>query len=267
MPPSGRAIVKRALARAGWELRRTDRFDAPTQRTIDAVRPYTMTSPDRIAALCDAVRYVDRFGIPGAVVECGVWAGGSVMAAARTLRELGDTSRDIYLFDTFDGMTAPTEHDVDASGTPVSARLAAETKESATIWAYAPIEQVETNLATVGYPPEHLHLVRGRVEDTLPDQAPDQIALLRLDTDWYESTCHELEHLVPRMSDHAVLIIDDYGFWAGQRKAVDEWLERLRVPVFLTRTDAAGRIAVIPGATSDAKPPRTPGRRAPTSAR
>jgi hypothetical protein len=241
-----RAIIKRRLARTGWELRRTDRFEAATQATIDAVKPYTMTSPDRVAALCEAVRYIDRFDIPGAVVECGVWAGGSMMAAARTLRELGDTSRDIYLFDTFEGMTEPTDDDVDSAGTQASTRLAAHPDKSATIWAYAPIEQVARNLDSTGYPRERFRFVRGRVEDTIPEQAPEQIALLRLDTDWYESTRHELAHLIDRMSNHAVLIIDDYGFWAGQRKAVDEWLDGLHIPVFLIRVDAAGRTAVIP---------------------
>ena len=74
-----------------------------------------------------------------------------------------------------------------------------------------------------GYPPERIHFVRGPVEETLPAGAPDEIALLRLDTDWYESTRHELEHLYPRLAAGGVLLVDDYGHWEGARKAVDEY--------------------------------------------
>jgi len=90
--------------------------DETTAQTIDAVRPYTMTSDQRVAALCDAVRYVVSNRIPGDIVECGVWKGGSMMAVARTLLELGERTRDLHLFDTFDGMTAPTGEDVALTG-------------------------------------------------------------------------------------------------------------------------------------------------------
>ena len=82
-------------------------LDDSVLATIEAVRPFTMTSPERINALCEAVRYVVRNGIPGAFVECGVWRGGSAMAAVRTLLECGDAERSVFLFDTFEGMTPP----------------------------------------------------------------------------------------------------------------------------------------------------------------
>jgi hypothetical protein len=90
--------------------------------------------------------------------------------------------------------------------------------------------------------------VRGKVEDTVPGSAPAQIAVLRLDTDWYESTRHELEHLIGRLAPNGVLIIDDYGHWEGARKAVDEWLASFDRPVLLSRIDYTGRMAVVPGA-------------------
>ena len=87
-------------------------------------------------------------------------------------------------------------------------------------------------------------MVPGLVEDTVPSQAPEVIALLRLDTDWYKSTWHELEHLYPRLSVGGVLIIDDYGHWEGARRAVDEFIEAKGLRLFLSRIDYTGRLAI-----------------------
>lgn len=212
---------------------------------IESVRPYTMTSPERIAALCGAIEYVVRCGVAGDFVECGVWRGGSSMAAALTLQRLGAADRDIHLFDTFDGMSAPTTRDTEiATGESAEALLARADRTEGLAWAYAPIDAVEQNLAATGYPPGRLHFVAGKVEDTLPSHAPAQIALLRLDTDWYESTRHELRHLYPRLSIGGVLIIDDYGHWAGARAAVDEYFAEHRIRMLLNRIDYTGRIGV-----------------------
>jgi hypothetical protein len=204
-----------------------------------------MASPERIYALCDAVRYVSINAVPGDIVECGVWRGGCMMAAARTLLELGDTTRTLYLFDTFDGMTKPGDRDVAFDGIPATVALRQSKKEDAnSVWCYAPLGEVQEAIRTVGYPIDRIRFVRGRVEETLPLQAPDRVALLRLDTDWYESTRHELVHLFPRLSPGGVLIIDDYGHWKGARQAVDEYLRDNKVPLLLNRTDYTGRIGV-----------------------
>jgi O-methyltransferase len=84
----------------------------------------------------------------------------------------------------------------------------------------------------------------GKVEDTFPKDTPDKIAILRLDTDWYESTRHELIHLYPKLSIGGVLIIDDYGHWEGARKAVDEYINDNTLRILLNRIDYTGRIAV-----------------------
>jgi hypothetical protein len=117
----------------------------------------------------------------------------------------------------------------------------------ASLWCNASIEDVQANMARSSYPSQRIHLVKGPVESTIPGVAPDDIALLRLDTDWYESTRHELEHLFPRLVPGGVLIIDDYGHWQGARQAVDEYLAKSDVPILLNRVDYTGRIAVIPG--------------------
>jgi hypothetical protein len=218
---------------------------------IKRVRPYTMTSAERIAALLGGVDHVVRRGLPGAFAECGVWRGGSVLAMALRLIELGDTSRDLYLFDTFEGMTAPTEHDQSRyDGSALKTWQQAEgAGEKAWENMFNPSvfgqEQVRQVLLASGYPEQRIHLVPGTVETTIPQQAPPQLALLRLDTDWYESTRHEMQHLYPRLVQGGVLIIDDYGHWDGCRKAVDEYFASgVTPPLLLARVDYTGRIAI-----------------------
>lgn len=245
--PRLKPTLRRIVATAGYQfvpLMPPD-LTGPVQRVIKAVGKYTLTSPERLAATCDAVQYVSRNAIPGAVVECGVWRGGSMMAAAMTLLDEQDRDRDLYLFDTFEGMTAPTEHDVDVSGIGADQQMRDVARSHDNIWCAASLEDVRRNVSSVPYPSDRVHFVKGPVEDTVPAHAPDAIAVLRLDTDWYESTRHELEHLVPRISPGGVLLIDDYGHWQGARKAVDEWLADFDRPVLLCRVDYTGRIAII----------------------
>jgi O-methyltransferase len=215
--------------------------------TIKRVRRHTMTTPRRIAALCDGVEHAVRAGVPGAVVECGVWKGGSMMAAALTLMRLGATDRDLYLFDTFEGMPPPTEEDVFSAydGYNPMRHWRRRRREGGTSsWHHVPAGEVRRAVLSTGYPAERVHLVEGRVEETLPGAAPAEIALLRLDTDWYESTRHELEHLYPRLSPGGVLILDDYGHYEGARRAVDEYFAAAGERPLLSRIDYTGRIGV-----------------------
>jgi O-methyltransferase len=245
--------VKDLFSRLVRKLRKRDAaslppdFDARAMAIIRAVRAHTMTSSERLFSLIQAVRYVSAAGIPGSIVECGVWRGGSMMAAALALLDASDTRRDLYLFDTFEGMSAPTAADVSIDGKAASTLLEAPRSTAAdSAWCYATLPDVQAGLASTGYPAERMHFVRGRVEDTLPGRAPASIALLRLDTDWYESTRHELEHLYPRLAPAGVLIIDDYGHWDGCRKAVDEYFGTQNIRLLLNRVDYTGRIAIKP---------------------
>ncbi len=221
-------------------------FDSAITQTILRVKPFTMTSPERIFALCQAVRYIVENQIPGDIVECGVWKGGSMMAVAQTLLALKDSSRHLYLFDTFEGMTEPSDNDVSVSGVKASKLFGKSSKqEGHCSWCYASIEEVKAALNSVGYPKNKIHFVKGRVEDTIPDRAPSKISLLRLDTDWYESTRHELIHLFPRISSRGTILIDDYGYWQGARQAVDEYIWENKIPLLLNRIDITGRIGVV----------------------
>jgi O-methyltransferase len=219
-------------------------YDEEGQAVISAVRPWTMTSPEKLYALILAVRYVHKHQIPGDVLECGVWRGGSMQAVAKVLLSLGVTDRDLYLFDTFEGMPPPTEEDKRQDGKSAADMLAA-TDKSNPVWAYATLDDVKAGMAQVPYPAERVHYIKGMVEDTIPTQAPERLSILRLDTDWYASTKHELEHLYDRLSPGGVLLIDDYGWWQGSRQAVDEFLEKTGARLLLLRM-AEGRIAVKP---------------------
>jgi O-methyltransferase len=212
---------------------------------IEKVAGYTMTSVDRQIALIQAVRQLVRRGVEGCLVECGVWRGGSSMAAALTLAQEGDTSRELYLFDTFEGMTNPQTVDRSVDGASAQTLLERDSDKSTSVWAVAAIEDVRHNMLSTGYPKHLMRYVKGPVETTIPSCAPQgPIALLRLDTDWYESTKHELTHLFPLLSDGGVLIIDDYGHWQGARKAVDEYFADYGRPFYLHRIDYTGRLLV-----------------------
>lgn len=242
-----KAWAREVLDRFGYEIKRkTADLSADERAMVERTRAFTATGPGRVVGLMDAVKYLVNNRIEGSIVECGVWRGGSVMAAAWTLLALGDTSRDLYLFDTFEGMSPPSEHDRLMDGTPAGQILQDLERSEAegNYWCFAGLDLVKKNVLSTGYPAERVHFIKGKVEDTLPASAPDRIALLRLDTDWYESTRHELLHLYPRLVEGGVLIVDDYGAWQGARRAVDEFFrERDFAPLF-GRLDYTGRLAV-----------------------
>jgi hypothetical protein len=220
-------------------------FTAEHISIIQAVTPYTLTSAERLFSLIEAVRYITRRKIPGSIVECGVWRGGSMMAAALALRSLNSAERDLYLFDTFEGMPRPTAEDVHHTGTPaIKVFTELQTGEDSSSECEATLPEVQAAMTLSGYDPRRIHYVQGKVEATIPRHAPEHIALLRLDTDWYESTRHELEHLYSRLSPGGILIIDDYGDWQGARKATDEFIASHAPDLFLSRIDYTGRIAI-----------------------
>lgn len=215
------------------------------QRIILAAKPFTMTSVERMATLINAVTYVSQNGLAGDIAECGVWRGGSMMTVALTLMALGDLSRSLYLFDTFEGMSSPTDDDRSLDGVSADLQLDRDPQGSG-IWCYASLDEVRANILSTGYPEQKIHLLKGKVEDTIPQSMPSQLSLLRLDTDWYESTKHELMHLYPILTEKGILIIDDYGHWQGAKKAVDEYFAELDSNIYLHRIDYTGRILVKP---------------------
>ncbi|TWT82871.1 Demethyldecarbamoylnovobiocin O-methyltransferase [Planctomycetes bacterium CA13] len=227
--------------------------------TMVSVKDYTMTSVDRLHGLCEAVRYMTSVGIQGDIVECGVWRGGSMMAVAKMLNQFGDTDRHLHLFDTFSGMSAPTSEDIAVDGQTAETLLDTESKDDPTsVWCVSSLDEVKSHMKQTGYDESRIHYHKGMVEDTIPAGAPDKIALLRLDTDWYESTRHEMEHLFPRLADGGVLIVDDYGHWEGARRAVDEYFAEHQIGMMLHRLDYTGRIGIHHASIKRADSPSQP---------
>ena len=223
------------------DMERDKAFKDIYNRVASRQNKFTMTSMERCYALFQSVRYLVEKDIPGDIVECGVWRGGSSMLAALTLIKLNQTHRRIYLYDTFEGMSKPTEKDVDLNGVPYRELIDSE-RELLTV----SLDIVKQNLFSTGYPEDNLVFVKGNVEDTLPGTTSQSIALLRLDTDFYESTYHELIHLYPLLSAYGVLIIDDYGHFAGAREATDRFFEETPDKVLLNRVDYSCRMAIKP---------------------
>lgn len=215
------------------------------QRIFARSRPYTLTSFERMAALSSAITHISEKSIPGDIVECGVWRGGSMMLAALTLLDLGEDSRHLHLYDTYEGMSKPTDFDKSHDGVSAQSQLDGDPAMT-DVGCLAALDDVKKNLHSTSYPAERIHFIQGKVEDTIPSHMPQQIALLRLDTDWYESTRHELEHLYPLLSPGGIMIIDDYGHWEGARKAVDEYFLKHPESTYLHRIDYTGRLLMKP---------------------
>jgi len=213
-------------------------------RTIGDLSPYTMTSSERLWSLLRAVTYLEAEQIPGDFVECGVWRGGSAMAMLEQLRHLGSSSRELWLYDTYSGMTPPSSFDVEHSTGRTAADLLTESPktEGDSVWCIASLDDVRANISGIGYPMNRVHFVQGDVAETLKEQVPEQIALLRLDTDWYESTRASLEYLYPRLVAGGICILDDYGHWEGARKAVDDFFQSQGTRPLMHPIDYSGRI-------------------------
>ncbi|MBV8097385.1 MAG: class I SAM-dependent methyltransferase [Acetobacteraceae bacterium] len=231
-------VAQKFLGHYGYEIRRPlGSYDAATIKIIERVRPLTWSTPEQIFALKSAVEYVVNNDIPGDFVECGVWKGGGAMVVALTLLNLGARRR-FHLFDTFKGLPAPSSS--------IDRDLYGDTHEH---WAginVTSLEETKANLRSTGYDEDLITYVKGPVEQTVSANAPATIALLRLDTEWYESVRLGLQHLFPRLSGGGVLIVADYGHYEGARKATDDFMAASGVPLLLNRIDYSGRMCVKP---------------------
>lgn len=220
------------------------------KRIIARSLEISMTSPERIWANLSAVRYLSENGIPGDLVEFGVWRGGGIFSLLEGLEIYEPFStRQVFGFDTFSGMTTPTFRDKEIStGEQASVLLHKDrnSKGSSSVWAIGTLQDVNDNLRD-SKNRNHLRLVEGDVADTLQTSGITQIAFARLDTDWYESTKLELAFTWPLLSIGGVLIIDDYGHWAGAKKAFDEFIADLPIRPLVHRIDYTARMVIKTG--------------------
>ena len=210
-------------------------------KLLQKYRDKTMVPWGGLLMSYQAARYVSKNRIPGAIVECGVWRGGCSLIMAEAIAQGPHDGYEFYLYDTYAGMAEPGEKDASSVGHARNFFSKAKKAKDHIDWCYASVDEVRQNIIASGYPIDRFKIVKGKVEETIPKTVPERIALLRIDTDWYESTCHEMEHLFPRIVRGGVFICDDYGFWEGAQKAVDEYLAKLDEPFLLTVDTATGR--------------------------
>jgi hypothetical protein len=240
-----RSEAMRKIARSViGDVERTTDMEPEFLAAWEKVKAHTMTGVRCGYGMWQAVAHVCDRGVPGDLVECGVWRGGSSMLAALCLMARGEHRR-LWLYDTYAGMTEPTAEDIEAlTGRPAMATWLGSRVGDRSNWCYSPVEDVREAMAGTGYPLEMVEFVKGPVERTLLERAPDGIALLRLDTDFHASTKAEMETLYPNLAPGGVLILDDYGYWQGARQAVDEYFDREGGRPLLSRLDWTGRMAV-----------------------
>lgn len=208
----------------------------------------TMVGKLQVKELSTYFNRMIRYNVDGDYVECGVWKGGLSCLILNEIIEQ-NLQKKLWLYDTFEGMTEPTRHDISHDGS-VALNLYNDLKNetgTGSNWCFADLNLVRENLRIVYADfDSNTKLVKGPVEQTLyvENNLPEKICLMRLDTDWYESTKVELEVFWPRLSIHGIIILDDYSGWMGQRKAVDEFLEKLNKDNFQF-TVGVGTSAII----------------------
>lgn len=214
-----------------------------------SVKDHTINSMSGVVSLIHCVKYVVHDQIPGALIECGVYRGGNIEVMIKTLQLLGCNNRDIYAFDTFEGMPEPQEIDYEFGEGPAH-EMWEKHRDGDSVtgsnWVRASLDEVWERVRDLGYPTIRLHLVKGMVEETLPSYAPEKIAVARLDTDFYSSTKHEFEQLYPRVSPGGIVIIDDYGAFLGSKTATDEYMAERGLNISLTAVDDHIRLFVKP---------------------
>jgi hypothetical protein len=219
------------------------------KEAVALVADYTMISFERAATLWQQVRYLDRYRIGGSVVECGVWKGGAIgLSALAHLSSAAPPQRHLHLFDSFQGLPEPNARlDGDAAVRFVEGR--AKGALVTTHKSVGPIDYSRELLDKIGYPQELIHYHVGWFQQTVAPaaEALGDIALLRLDADWYESTAVCIKYLYPLVVKYGVVVIDDYddyGHFEGCKRAVDEFLALQEQPIFLGHVDYTGRYFV-----------------------
>ena len=211
------------------------------EQILQKISPYTMVNPNKLKVIYN---YIMKNKLDGDIVECGVWKGGSCMLMAYTLMNNNIYSKNIWLYDTFEGLPQPSsdKDDIKAKNywNDINSRKIDKGSRGGTIinnevkWNYAPLDNVRNNMNSTNYPIKYIKYVKGKVEDTLNinTNIPKKISILRLDTDWYDSTKKELDILYPLVVSGGLIQIDDYCTWKGSKTATDEWLKTHKEEVY-----------------------------------
>jgi hypothetical protein len=230
-------VILDALASRGLKLARLDaeypiEISIENKNDIESCNRFTMIGISRLVCNVIAMKYVEENSLVGDVVETGVWKGGSIALLARTSLDFGNHERTFWAFDTFAGMPEPGSLDEKFAHDKF-----AELKDHSgySDWCRANETDVRSNIEHLCGSLTNFKFVKGKVEETLKieENLPTKISLLRIDTDWYDSTRAALEVLYPKVVSGGVVIVDDYGAWSGSQIAVDEFFSKFFKPLML----------------------------------
>ena len=218
------------------------------QRELDIIKSisnFSMSTPANHWAIIQSIKHISKNNIDGDFVECGVWKGGNIILF-KLIANQQQLNKKIYAFDTFEGMPEPGGMDFDLKNIDAK-KTFNKYKDKDIKWCYSTLDEVKSNIKSFdkNYIDSY-SFIKGKVEETLNDEKnlPNKISLLRLDTDFFESTKKELEILFPKLVSGGVLIIDDYGHWKGAKRAVDEYFELEKNFLWLHRIDYASRLLI-----------------------
>lgn len=216
----------------------------------------TMVGDEGLLTLYRQALFCEQSGIDGAFVECGVWKGGSVGIMAQVNLIHGTSRRHLHLFDSFEEICEPDET---VDGKRALEGVSAYGGTKGRMVALKGIYDYKGGPGTIddnrrlltgdiGYDAGHIHYHKGWFQDTLPDRYENigDIAILRIDADWYASTKVCLEYLYDHVVSGGFIIIDDYGAFDGCRKAVDEFFESRGMSPFLHYVNEEIRYLVKP---------------------
>ena len=249
-------LLKSLLKKIDYSLYKNEPFNFDREypeatdfekQTFEICQQYSMTDHMRIFALMKSIEFTKQHNVNGDFVECGVWKGGNLILFQRFIEKY-NLDKKIFAYDTFEGMSKPEEIDITPEGVSANKLLkklydkGVNRKDNILI-ADCSIEEVKNNFQKFSSK-KNLFCIKGKVEETLENKEnlPNKISILRLDTDWYSSTKKELEILFPLLEKNGILIIDDYGYWKGARKAVDEYFIDKKVTMF--KIDFTGRMII-----------------------
>jgi O-methyltransferase len=212
--PGGRDEVLPVLRDRGWRVVRRGDPAARAEGRDWPPTAETMVGTARLANVLDCCITAVADGVPGDLAETGVWRGGTTILMRAVLEALGDHRRNVWVADSFQGLPIP-----DGERYPADAGID---------WSDVGVLQVDAdavraNFARYGLLDDRVRFLEGWFRDTLPDAPIEQLAVLRLDGDLYESTMDALVSLEPKVSDGGFVIVDDYGGWAPCRAAVDDY--------------------------------------------
>jgi hypothetical protein len=221
------------------------------KRLLRTVRPYSMVSYERLRRLYELAESAEVNRLEGAFVECGVWRGGCSGVMAYLANKYG-SGREVHLFDSFEGLPDPTDRDGEEARSYMDRlRHGAYAGKFGCAVSADTVKSFLSDRLKISC--EHVHIHQGWFKHTIPRQAAGigDIALLHADADWYDSTKVCLDHLYDKVVPGGAVVFDDYGYWPGCKRAVDEFFAERRLATRLQRIDACGYYVIKPSASED----------------